>query len=172
MTQELLAVEVVEIPKGNRNKYEMNRDTGSFHLDRVLHSAIQYPVEYGYVPDTLARDGAPLDIMSLVTNPTFPGCVIECRVIGVLRMADEFGEDDKLLAVPVRDARFSRVQALTDVPEHDLKEIAHFFAVYRNLDDERASVLGWENADYARKVLRECRERWQAAGGSGSRTAP
>jgi len=164
MTLELLTLEVVEIPKGSHNKYEMNKATGSFRLNRVLYSSVHYPVEYGYVPDTLAKDGDPLDIMSFVTNPTFPGCVIECRVIGVLRMADEFGEDDKLLAVPVRDPRFAHVQALADIPDHHLKEIAHFFEVYKNLEDKLVTVHGWEGADYARKILRESEERWKAAG--------
>ncbi|MHB1628938.1 MAG: inorganic diphosphatase [Bacilli bacterium] len=102
--------------------------------------------------------------MSLVTNPTFPGCIIECRVIGLLRMTDEFGQDDKLLAVPARDPRFSHVWALKDIPGHNLKEIAHFFEVYKNLEDKLVTVRGWEEADYARTILRESEVRWKMAG--------
>ena len=102
--------------------------------------------------------------MRLVTNPTFPGCIIECRVIGLLRMTDEFGQDDKLLAVPARDPRFSHVRELKDIPGHTLKEIAHFFKVYKNLEDKLVTVRGWEEADYARTILRESEARWKMAG--------
>lgn len=163
MPEDLVTRAVVEIPKGTFNKYEFDMKTGHFRLNRVLHSAVHYPVEYGFVPDTAAQDGDPLDIMLLVTHPTFPGCLIDCRVVGMLEMADENGPDDKLLAVPLHDPRFLHIAALDDVPSHTLKEIAHFFQVYKTLEHKEVTVKGWKGVPEAGEVLRMSVKR---AGGS------
>ena len=164
MASEWTVLEVVKIPKGSCNQYEIDRETGNFRLNRVLYSTVHSPVEYGFVPDTMEQDGHPLDIMSLVAHPTFPGCIIECRVVGLLRMADEHGQNGKLLAVPVRDAHFSHVRALKDLPRHQLDEIVRFFEMSRNIEDRSTAIHGWEEADYAKKILRESENRRKTAG--------
>ena len=131
----------IEIPTGSQNKYEYDKELGVFRLDRVLYSPMHYPAEYGYLQNTLAKDGDPLDILVLTTFPTFPGCVIRSRVIGVLIMSDDKGEDEKLLAVPVDDPRWDEVCSLDDVPQHILKEIEHFFKVYKDLEHKSRRVL-------------------------------
>jgi inorganic pyrophosphatase len=128
---------VVEIPKGHRNKYELDHKTGRIRLDRTLFTATSYPVDYGFIEDTLGRDGDPLDAMVLVGEPTFPGCVIRCRPIGMFRMSDEHGQDDKVLCVPAADTRQEHLRDIDHVPEFDKLEIQHFFEVYKDL--ERAS---------------------------------
>ncbi len=163
MATEWIVPEIVKIPKGSYNQYEIDRETGNFSLNRVLHSTVHSPVEYGFVPDTMEQDGNPLDIMCLVTHPTFPGCIIECRVVGLLRMTDEHGQNGKLLAVPVRDAHFSHVHALKDLPRHQLDEIVHFIEMSRNIEDRSAVIHGWEEADYAKKILRKSETRRKMA---------
>lgn len=151
----------IEIPTGSQNKYEYDKDRGVFMLDRVLYSPMHYPTEYGYLENTLALDGDPLDILVLTSFPTFPGCVIESRVVGVLVMADDKGPDEKLLAVPKSDPRFNHIQALSDVPEHILKEIAHFFQVYKDLENKKTIIEGWKDADFAAQLVEDCKKRYE-----------
>ncbi|WP_221565254.1 inorganic diphosphatase [Alkalihalobacillus sp. TS-13] len=151
----------IEIPTGSQNKYEYDKEKGVFKLDRVLFSPMFYPAEYGYLENTLALDGDPLDILVLVTNPTFPGCVIESRVIGFLNMIDSGEEDAKLLAVPVEDPRFDHVQSLEDVSEHTLKEISHFFERYKDLQGKKTEIGSWEGPEKASELVEECLKRYQ-----------
>ena len=144
---------VVEIPKGSRNKYELDHKTGRIRLDRMLFSPVHYPTDYGFVPDTLAEDGDPLDALVLLGEPTFPGCLIETRVVGMLRMADDKGKDEKLLVVPLTDPQWNHITALDQVAPHLLREIEHFFTVYKQLEDKTVEVYGWEDAASGRAVL-------------------
>ncbi len=153
----------IEIPTGSQNKYEFDPETGKFKLDRVLYSPMHYPTEYGYLENTLALDGDPLDILVYTTFPTFPGCVIETRVIGVLKMSDDKGQDEKLLGVPVNDPRFDHIKDLNDMPEHVLKEIAHFFQVYKDLENKETVIEGWEGPEEAAKLIDECIARYKEA---------
>ncbi|HKB30436.1 MAG TPA: inorganic diphosphatase [Streptosporangiaceae bacterium] len=139
---------VIEIPQGNRNKYEMDHETGRIRLDRMLFTSTRYPADYGFIEGTLGDDGDPLDALVLLQEPTFPGCVILCRTIGMYRMRDEKGGDDKVLCVPARDPRVGHVQDIYDVSEFDRMEIQHFFAVYKELEPGK-SVEGAEWADRA-----------------------
>src|SRR5262249_36514572 len=125
----------VEIPAGSRNKYELDRETGAIVLDRMLFTSMRYPSDYGFVAGTLAGDGDPLDALVLVGEPTFPGCRIRARPVGLFRMRDEKGADDKILCVPLRDPLWSSAQELSDLPQTLLNEIEHFFAVYKDLED-------------------------------------
>jgi inorganic pyrophosphatase len=161
MSKELIVDAFIEIPTGSQNKYEFDKEKGVFRLDRVLYSPMHYPTEYGYLEGTLANDGDPLDILVLTTFPTFPGCVISSRVIGVLIMSDDKGQDEKLLAVPVDDPRFNQVKTLDDVSPHILEEIAHFFQVYKDLERKETKIEGWKDADFAHKLYEECIERYQ-----------
>ncbi|MEA2594393.1 MAG: inorganic pyrophosphatase [Thermomicrobiales bacterium] len=151
----------IEIPRGSRNKYEYDEETKTFRLDRVLYSSVHYPTDYGFIPDTLAEDGDHLDILVLVQEPTFPGCVIEARTLGGLDMRDEKGPDFKVLAVPVGDPRYAHVATLSDVGEHWLREIETFFATYKLLEPKQTEVLGWHEADEARRAIARCRERYR-----------
>ncbi|WP_018922194.1 inorganic diphosphatase [Salsuginibacillus kocurii] len=155
---------LIEIPTGSQNKYEFDKDKGVFKLDRVLFSSMFYPAEYGYLEDTLALDDDPLDILVLVTNPTFPGCMIESRVIGYLNMIDDGEEDQKLIAVPVEDPRFEQITSLKDVPQHKLDEIAHFFKTYKDLENKKTEIGGWEDAEAAAQLVDECIERYKTQG--------
>jgi inorganic pyrophosphatase len=151
----------IEIPKGSQNKYEFDKEAGVFRLDRVLYSPMHYPTEYGYIQNTLAEDGDPLDVLVLTTFPTFPGCVIETRVVGVLVMSDDKGQDEKLLGVAETDPRFAHVQTLEDVPPHILKEIAHFFEVYKDLEGKETKIEGWKGRDDADRILQESIQRYK-----------
>lgn len=150
----------IEIPTGSQNKYEFDKEKGVFKLDRVLFSPMFYPAEYGYLENTLALDGDPLDILVLVTNPTFPGCVIDTRVIGFLNMIDSGEEDSKLIGVPVEDPRFEEIQALEDLPVHKLKEISHFFERYKDLQGKKTEIGAWEGSEAAAKLIEDCIERY------------
>lgn len=152
---------LVEIPAGSQNKYEFDKEKGVFKLDRVLFSPMHYPTEYGYIEDTLALDGDPLDVLVYTTFPTFPGCVIESRIIGMLNMSDDKGQDEKLLAVPTEDPRFKDIHSLDDMPSHVLDEIAHFFKVYKDLENKKTDIVGWEGADRAAQVIDESIKRFQ-----------
>ncbi len=124
----------VEIPKGQRNKYELDHATGRIRLDRMLFTSTRYPADYGYIENTLGQDGDPLDALVLLEEPTFPGCLITCRAIGMFRMTDEAGGDDKVLTVPATDPRMSHLKDITDVSEFDRLEIQHFFETYKDLE--------------------------------------
>lgn len=144
---------VIEIPKGSRNKYEYDKDMEAFALDRVLYSPFHYPAEYGIIPQTLYDDGDPMDIMVLMEQPTFPGCVIESRPVGMMKMIDGGENDDKILAVPVDDPKFADINDINDLPNHLLEEIAHFFKEYKTLEGKETEVLGWVNKKEAIEAI-------------------
>lgn len=150
---------IIEIPQGSRNKYEYDHDTHVIRLDRVLHSSVHYPTDYGFLSDTLSEDGDPLDVLVVVYEPTFPGCQVPVRPIGVLRMRDEKGEDEKILAVPVGDPRFDEIDELSDLSTHWLKEIENFFATYKLLEDKETNLKGWDDEHAAERIIGEARER-------------
>lgn len=152
----------IEIPKGTSNKYEYNKTTGQFCLDRVLYSPVHYPADYGFIPETLAEDRDPLDILVLVTNPTFPGCMIRVKPIGALVMADNKGPDIKILAVPYADPRLTQMNDLASVPKHILKEIEYFFSIYKDLEGEKVITSGWRDLNYAWKEIEVARKAYQA----------
>ena len=151
---------VVEIPKGSRNKYEYDHEKNVIRLDRMIFSSMFYPSDYGFVPDTLALDGDPLDVLVLVTEPTFPGCVIEVRPIGIFKMTDEKGPDAKVLCVPVSDPNWDKIRELDDVNPHLIREIEHFFQVYKDLEKKKVGIEGWEDKAYAVKTILESKERF------------
>jgi inorganic pyrophosphatase len=155
---------VVEIPKGSRNKYEWDPRVDRIRLDRMLFSATCYPSDYGFVPDTLAEDGDPIDALVLLDEPTFPGCVVRARVIAVFWMTDEEGPDAKLLCVPATDPRFAHFQELEDVPVYQISEIWHFFDIYKALEPGKSSATrGWEQRRHAIRALEEARARFLEA---------
>ena len=141
----------IEIPRGNKNKYEMDHEIGRIRLDRTLFTSTQYPYDYGYIEGTLGEDGDPLDAMVILPEPTFPGCLIECRAIAMFQMQDEAGGDDKVLCVATADQRRNYLQDMDDVPEMLLLEIEHFFRVYKDLEPsksvEGASWVGRKEAE-------------------------
>jgi inorganic pyrophosphatase len=145
---------IVEIPRGSRNKYEFDPVTGAIHLDRVLFSSVHYPGDYGFIPGTECADGDPLDVLILVEEPTFPGCRVQVRPIGVLLMQDEKGVDEKILGVPVADPRFAEVHDLADLPQHWLAEVENFFQTYKVLEEGKTvSAEGWRGTREAERVL-------------------
>ena len=143
----------VEIPKGSRAKYELDRATGRIRLDRVLFASVHYPADYGFITDTMSGDGDELDALVVVEEPTFPGCIVPARPIGTLLMRDEKGQDEKILAVPVGDPRFDEVRALDHLAPHWLREIETFFATYKALEGEAVEVAGWRDAETAWKLI-------------------
>ena len=145
---------VVEIPRGSSNKIEFDQALGVFRLDRVLFSPLYYPCEYGFIPHTLFEDGDPLDVLVLASQPTFTGCVLVVRPVGVLKMSDDKGMDDKILGVFAHDPRFERIFQLENLSEHRLKEILHFFAVYKDLEDKEVTIHGWESVESAHDLIR------------------
>lgn len=154
---------LVEVPMGSRNKYEYDHDTGRFVLDRMLFTAVRYPGDYGFVPGTLARDGDALDALVILGEPTFPGCYITCRVVGMLDMTDDKGPDEKILGVPDTDPRWQHIDALADVPDHLLDEVAHFFGIYKDLERKIVDVHGWRGRSEALETIAACRERHRGA---------
>lgn len=147
---------LIEIPAGSKNKYEFDKDMQAFALDRVLFASVQYPFDYGFIPNTLADDGDPLDGMVMMDQPTFPGCVIAARPIGMLEMIDGGDRDEKLLCVPAEDPRYSEVKSLSDVAPHRLEEIAEFFRTYKNLEKKVTEIQGWQDADKVAALVDEC----------------
>ena len=137
---------IVEIPKGRRSKFEVDKATGLIKLDRYLYSSSHYPGDYGFIPHTLAEDGDALDILVMVNEPTFSGCLIEARVVGLFRMVDRGSNDYKVLAVPNTDPLFDEFRDLSDVPSHYLREVSHFFATYKQLEGVTVQVGGWAPA--------------------------
>lgn len=152
---------IIEIPRGSRNKYELDKETGLFRFDRLLYSAVYYPGDYGLIPRTLAEDGDPLDVLVIVTEPTFPGCYMDVRPIGLFGMKDEKGPDDKILAVPTRDPLYDEYHDLDDVASHYLKEVEHFFAIYKELEGVHTTILGWQDGTRAREVIMAASERYR-----------
>ena len=155
----------IEIPRGSRNKYEYDERAGRFVLDRVLYSSVHYPTDYGFVTETLAEDGDSLDVLVLVQEPTFPGCLIPARPLGGLDMHDEKGSDFKVLAVPVGDPRYAHVRTLADIGDHWLREIETFFATYKQLEPKQTEVLGWHDLEETLRTVATCRERYRVARG-------
>lgn len=153
----------IEIPQGSRNKYEYDEERKAFFLDRVLFHSVHYPADYGWIPETLAPDGDHMDVLVLMQDPTFPGCMIESRPIGGLDMHDEKGSDFKVLAVPVGDPRFAHVTTLEGLGSHWLREIETFFATYKLLESKYTGIGGWFDADYAWQQIEESRIRYAAA---------
>lgn len=147
---------LIEIPAGSKNKYEFDKDLQAFALDRVLYSSVQYPYDYGFIPNTLADDGDPLDGMVLMDQPTFPGCVIAARPIGMLEMIDGGDRDEKILCVPDKDPRYAQVKSLKDVAAHRLDEISEFFKTYKNLEKKVTEILGWKDVDQVMPLVEEC----------------
>ena len=158
--QEAITV-IVEIPKGCRNKYEFDKKKNALVFDRMLFSSVHYPSDYGYIPETLALDGDPLDALVLVWEPTFPGCIIESKPVGLFKMWDEKGEDDKILCVPVKDPLWNHINDLDEAPPHLLKEIHHFFTIYKDLEMKKVRVEGWQHRSAAMQVIRQARERYK-----------
>jgi inorganic pyrophosphatase len=149
---------LIEIPAGSKNKYEFDKDMQAMALDRVLFASVQYPYDYGFIPNTLADDGDPLDGMVLMDQPTFPGCVIAARPIGMLEMIDGGDRDEKVLCVPAEDPRYSGVTSLKDIAPHRLEEIAEFFRTYKNLEKKVTEILGWQDVDKVNPLVTQCIE--------------
>jgi inorganic pyrophosphatase len=147
---------LIEIPAGSKNKYEFDKDMNAFILDRVLYASVQYPYDYGFVPNTLADDGDPLDGMVIMDQPTFPGCVIASRPIGMLEMIDGGDRDEKILCVPADDPRYTGVKSLNDIASHRLDEIAEFFRTYKNLEKKVTEILGWQDIDKVQPLVEQC----------------
>jgi inorganic pyrophosphatase len=159
---ELRVETFIEIPAGSQNKYEWDKEKNCLRLDRVLYSPMFYPTDYGYVEETLEEDGDPIDVLVMVTNPTLPGCLVDTRIVGVLAMADDKGIDNKLLGVPVKDPRFKHINDLNDVPPHVLKEIEHFFKVYKDLEGKTTKIEGWGDKAKAAEILEKARANYKA----------
>jgi len=147
---------LIEIPGGSKNKYEYDKELEAFALDRVLYSSVRYPYDYGFVPNTLADDGDPLDGMVIIDEPTFPGCIIAARPIGMLEMIDGGDRDEKILCVPDKDPRYSHVKSLNDVAPHRLDEIAEFFRTYKNLEKKVTEILGWQDVGTVSALVEKC----------------
>jgi inorganic pyrophosphatase len=144
---------VVEIPKGSRNKYEYDKELNIFRLDRLLYSSVHYPTDYGFIPSTLSKDGDPLDILVLVSEPTSTGVIIDVRPIGVLYMVDEKGEDEKIISVPYGDPFYDFIKDISSLPKHHVREIDHFFSIYKDLEGKQAETSGYRGAEEAEKVV-------------------
>ena len=152
---------LIEIPRGSRNKYEYDFELKRMRFDRMLFSSMMYPADYGFIPETLALDGDPLDVLVLINEPTFPGCVMEVKPIGVFHMADEKGNDEKIICVPVSDPIWNTLNDLSDVNLHQIKEIEHFFQVYKDLEKKKVDVEGWGNAEVAYEIVNKCIARYE-----------
>lgn len=147
---------LIEIPGGSKNKYEFDKDMNAFALDRVLFASVKYPYDYGFVPNTLADDGDPLDGMVMMDEPTFPGCIIAARPIGMLLMIDGGDRDEKILCVPAEDPRYNEVNSLKDLAPHRLEEIAEFFRTYKNLEKKVTEIQGWKDVDAVTPLVEKC----------------
>ncbi len=159
MSEETVEV-FVEVPMGSRNKYEWDFERQAFSLDRMLFTAVRYPGDYGFIPNTLAMDGDHLDAICILGEPTFPGCTINARVLGMLDMSDDKGQDEKILAVADHDPRWQNLRFLNDVPPHLLNEIAHFFGIYKDLEQKLVDVRGWRPRQDALEVIDAAIERY------------
>src|ERR687883_1802904 len=154
----------VEIPKGSRNKYEYDEEIGAIMLDRFLFSSMVYPTDYGFTPETLGLDGDPLDAMVCVSEPTFPGCMIDVKPIALFRMEDDKGIDDKVLCVPLQDPAWNTLEELDDLSDALRDEIAHFFSVYKDLEQKKVKVDGWYSREEALEEIEAARERHRGDG--------
>jgi inorganic pyrophosphatase len=155
---------VIEIPRYERNKYELDKTLGLYRLDRVLYSAVHYPGDYGFLPRTLGEDNDPLDVIVILTRPTFTGCLVDVRPVGVFRLVDRGENDEKIIAVPLHDPYSEGIEELEDVPAHLLREVEHFFRVYKDLEGTGAvESKGFEGKLAARTVIQECIARYAEA---------
>jgi len=154
---------LIEIPKGSRNKYEYDFELNKIRFDRMLFSSMMYPADYGFIPETLALDGDPLDVLVLGSEPTFPMCVMEVKPIGVFHMADEKGPDEKIICVPVSDPIWNELSDLSDMNPHQVKEITHFFQVYKDLEKKKVDVGGWGDASEAYDIVDKCINRYETS---------
>jgi len=152
---------VIEIPKGSSNKYEYDKEMNVFRLDRTLYSPVHYPGAYGFIPRTHGEDGDPLDVVVIVEHPTFTGCLIEVRPLGVLIMRDDMGLDHKILAVPVSDPKMREVHGLQHLPSHYLAEVDYFFNIYKDLEGKKSDTYGWEDRLVAYQVIEDAVARYQ-----------
>ena len=155
---------IVEIPKGSRNKYEWDHEREALVLDRFLFSSVVYPTDYGFIPETLGQDGDPLDVMVCVSEATFPGCMIDVKPIALFRMEDDKGIDDKVLCVPLSDPGWSSMETLEDLPGQLRDEIAHFFSIYKDLEQKAVKVDGWYSREDAIEEIAASRERFKETG--------
>lgn len=151
---------VVEIPTNSRNKYELDKPSGLFKLDRVLHSSVHYPGCYGFIPRTYAEDDDPLDVLVMTTIPLFTGCLVDVRPVGVFHLVDKGRNDEKIIAVPVSDPYAATVHDLSDLAPHALREVEHFFQVYKNLEGATTETRGFEGAERARQMIGDCITRY------------
>jgi inorganic pyrophosphatase len=160
---------IVEIPKGRRSKFEVDKATGLMRLDRYLYSSSHYPGDYGFIPQTLAEDGDALDILVMVNEPTFSGCLIEARVVGLFRMKDRGANDFKVLGVPHFDPLFAEYQKLEDVEGHFLREVEHFFATYKQLEGVHIETQGWDDVAAATDEVAAAVHRFRESQGKTPR---
>ena len=155
---------LIEIPKGSQNKYELDKEFGVIRLDRAFYSAVHSPLDYGFIPQTLSEDGDPLDVLVMGNEAVFPGCLVEARPIGLLKMIDSGEPDSKVLSVQERNPRFSAIKTLEDIEKyspHLLQEIGHYFETYKHLQGKKVEVIGWENGDAARKEILASQKRYK-----------
>jgi inorganic pyrophosphatase len=154
---------LIEIPKGQRNKYEVDHKTGRIRLDRMLFTSMVYPTDYGFIEDTLSLDGDPLDAMVLLDEPTFPGCLVRARPIGMFHMRDEAGGDDKILCVPATDPRFEHLRDYHHIAEFERQEIQHFFTTYKDLEPgKEVHHAEWQNRAQAETEIQRSYKRFEA----------
>lgn len=153
---------IIEIPKFSKNKYEIDKETGIIALDRVMHSAQDYPFDYGFVPQTLFDDGDALDVVLLTTYPLFPGILVKARPVAIMEMIDGGERDDKVIAVPVDDPRFDDVKDITDLNKHFIKEATHFFETYKKVQNKEVKLGPWHGAEEAKAAFARSREMYEA----------
>ncbi len=151
---------IVEIPQNSANKYEYDGKLGLFRLDRALYSPMHYPGDYGFIPGTLADDADPMDVLVLTQQPTFPGCLIEVRPVGILNMMDNDERDQKVLAVPTRNPRYDQIHTMDQIFPHVRREIEHFFTIYKELEGKVTEMQGWGGPPEARKAILDSRQRY------------
>lgn len=163
---------IVEIPKNSGNKYEYDGKLGVFRLDRALYSPMHYPGDYGFIPGTLASDGDPLDVLVMVEEPSFPGCLIEVRPVGLLNMIDQQAHDQKILAVPNRNPRYDEVHTMDQIYPHVRREIEHFFTIYKELEGRQTATQGWDGPREARRAIQESRKSYLAKRGQSAAKKP
>jgi len=161
---------LVEIPKGSRNKYEYDFTLHKIRFDRTLFSSMMYPGDYGFIPETLALDKDPLDVLVLGTEPMFSTCVVEVKPIGVFHMTDEKGPDEKIICVPISDPIWNKLNDISDMNPHQIQEIEHFFQVYKDLEEKKVDVGGWGNAEEAIEIVHQSIERYDNSDHKKKRT--
>ncbi|HEX5432152.1 MAG TPA: inorganic diphosphatase [Bryobacteraceae bacterium] len=154
---------IVEIPMHSSNKYEYDVNLGIFRLDRALYSPMHYPGDYGFIPGTLAQDGDPLDVLTLVSQPSFTGCMIEVRPLGLIDMIDGSMRDYKVFAVPKCDPRYAQMHSIDHVGPHVRREVEHFFTIYKELEGKETEIEGWRGPAEVRKLITECRQAYYKA---------